>query len=77
MSQKTQMRNLLDNLKTRIKHAVAKAQRGLTRKEIAKALGVPPGSRDLAAAIEALIQDSVLIRAGGVGAGYRYWLGNA
>ena len=32
---------------------------------------------DLAAAIEALIQDSVLIRAGGVGAGYRYWLGNA
>jgi hypothetical protein len=71
------MKSLLDTLKARIKQAVATAQRGLTRKEIAKALGVPPGSRDLAAALEALLQDSALIRAGGVGAGYRYWLGNA
>jgi hypothetical protein len=72
-----QMSNLLDNLKARIKHAVAHAQRGLTRKEIAKALGMAPGSRDLDTALESLIQDSALIRAGGVGAGYRYWLGNA
>lgn len=72
-----QMSNLLDKLKVRIKNAIAKAQRGLTRKEIAKALGMPPGSRDLAVALDALILDSALIRAGGVGAGYRYWLGNA
>lgn len=67
----------IEKLRAGIKKALTQAQRGLTRKEIAKALDVPARSRELAAAIEALISESAIMRAGAGGAGYRYWLGNA
>jgi hypothetical protein len=69
--------NQIEKLRAGIKNALTRAQRGMTLKEIARALDVPARNRDLAAAIEALIIESTIVRAGAIGAGYRYWLGNA
>ena len=65
-------RKHIEELKARIKEKVEETG-GLTRKQIAYAIGEHPCSRDFCSALDSLATEKAIARTGSNGSGYRYW----
>lgn len=63
-------------IKLAIRQLVHAKGYGMSRKEILRNLPARTPANEVDHALASLVDESALIRSGGVGAGYRYWPGN-